>query len=168
MDKSKLMMTIIIVLLVLLLGTVVGVTFYLINLVGDQRPDDSRTVIEHDLPPGLLGDLIEVSLERKLTNLAVGPGGTSDVVALEVVLGINNTVDAEEVEEFLTSLNDRRRFASSIVIDVVGDFTYEEVRTPEGRNAVGEEIKHRLQAAFGTNLIINVNFPEWLVQRGRG
>ncbi|MCL2216340.1 MAG: flagellar basal body-associated FliL family protein [Defluviitaleaceae bacterium] len=168
MDKSKLMMIIIIALLVLLLGTVVGVTFYLINLVGDESPDFQQAE-DRTLPPNLsLMDLVEIPLgERFSTNLAIGEHGTSDTVLASIVLGINNTGEQGEIDDFVDDVNDRIRMARGIVLDVLGERTYEQVRTPEGRNAAAEEIKLRLQAAFSTNLIILVEFPEWFVQRGR-
>jgi len=169
MDKSKIMMFIIIGLLVVLLGTVVGVTFYLINLVGDDNQEAFNYVAEPPPPPNLnLMNLIEVSLgERITTNLAIGERGTSDSVVAEVVLGINNTGDESEVAEFIEDINNRIRFARGVVIDVFSGLTYEQVRTTEGRNAVQEEVKLSLQDAFGTNLIIVVHFSEWIVMRGR-
>ena len=168
MDKSKLMMIIIISLLVLLLGTVVGVTFYLINLVGDGAPEDFHVVDEQAPPPNIgFMDLVEVPLGRITTNLAIGERGTSDTVMLEVILGVNNTVDQSEIDEFVEQMNDRIGFARGQVNTVFGGLTYEEVRTPEGQKAAQEEITSRLQAAFQTNLIIDVQFSEWFAQRGR-
>jgi len=169
MDKSKLMMFIIIALLVLLLGTVVGVTFYLIGLVGDDSLTDFQRVEAAELPPSLsLMDLREVPLgDRIVTNLAIGERGTSDTVATGVILGVNNTGDQGELEEFVDAITERVRMARGIAINVFGDLTYEQVRSPEGQQAAAEEIMSRLQAAFSTNLIIHVGFYDWNVQRGR-
>ena len=168
MDKSKLMMIIIIALLVLLLGTVVGVTFYLINLVGDDSPEDFHYVIEAPPPPNLsLLDLIEVPLGDRITvNLAIGASGTSDLVSAEVVLGIDNTGDEGEAQEFADEVNERMRLARGIVIDVFNGLTYDEIRTPEGRAMAQEEVKLRLQQSFNSNLIIVVEFSDWWLSQG--
>jgi len=166
MDKSKLMMFIIIGLLVLLLGTVVGVTVYLIGLVGDDRPEEFQVEQEAPPPPNLsLRDLDEFNLGDFLTNLAVDPDGRSAVVITEVVLGINNTGDVTELSEFMDILEASRHLARGHVNDVFGNLTYGEVRTPEGRAAAGEEIRLRLQSAFESNLIIVVGFSDWMLQR---
>jgi len=169
MDKSKLMMIIIIALLVLLLGTVVGVTFYLINLVGDDSPENFHVTDAPAPPPHLhFRDLAEVPLgERISTNLAIGDQGTSDLVSVEVVLGVNNTGDQSEIDEFIASVSDRLGMARGIAISVFGELTYDEVRTPEGQLAAAEEMKSRLQTVFATNLIVHVGFSDWFAARGR-
>ncbi|MCL2840806.1 MAG: flagellar basal body-associated FliL family protein [Defluviitaleaceae bacterium] len=169
MDKSKLMMFIIIALLVLLLGAVVGTTLFLIGLVGDDSPSDFHAVYTPAPPPNLSRmDMVEVPLgSRFSTNLAVSADGRSGAVAAEVILGVNNTGEQVEVEAFIEALEERLRMAQGIAIDVLGDLTYEQVSTVEGRNAAAEEIMIRLQTAFATNLIILVEFSDWFVSRGR-
>ena len=169
MDKSKLMMIIIIALLVILLGTVVAVTFYLLNIVGEESPDDFQAiappVVENQLT---LMDLVEVPLgDRISTNLAVSPDGRAGMVSADVVVGVNGTIDAAELETFLGNLNSRIGFARSIVLDVLFSLQFEEVRTVEGRDVAAEIIKNRLQEAFNTNLIITVRFSNWSAQASR-
>jgi flagellar basal body-associated protein FliL len=168
MDKSKLMMIIIIALLVLLLGTVVGVTFYLINLVGDDGNFNPHAIEEVASPVNLtLRDLDEVPLGTRMSvNLAIGERGTSDTAAFEIVLGINGTGDRSEVDALIADINARQGMARGIVIGVFGDLTYDEVRTPEGRSAAAEEAMTRLQTAFASPLIVLVEFSEWFAMRG--
>jgi flagellar basal body-associated protein FliL len=169
MDKSKLMMIIIIALLVLLLGTVVFVTFYLINLVGNDDPGVHTQIVDREIPAHItMGDLDEVSLGDRMTiNLAIGDRGTSDTAAFEIVVGIHNAGDQSAVDGIISSINARQGMARGIVIGVLGDLTYEEVRTPEGRSAAAEEVMTRLQTAFESPLIVKVEFSEWFAMRGR-
>ena len=165
MDKSKLMMVIIIALLVLLLGTVVGVGVYLINLSDNDGG--------HDIPqaPGthsiiMPGDMFQVPLGQQTANLALGPNNRSDNIVFEAVVSLNAT-DEDELEEFYGVLTRSLSVARNEVFNVFVSRTYEEVRTLEGRAETAEIIKHRLQEAFGSNLIVAVIFDEYNVVRGR-
>ena len=164
MDKSKLMMTIIIALLVLLLGTVIGVTVFLINLVGD----DTASQFEDPLPPPPphnlnMMDLHEIVLgDSFITNLA-GPGFAT--AQFGVALGIDNTGDVAEFNTFISDFGERINLARGIVNSVFQTLTYEEVRSPEGQTMAQERIKIELQNAFATNLIIVVSFTDWFIVR---
>ena len=168
MDKSKMMMGIIIALLVLLLGSVVGVTIFLIGLVGDDNGEDWHDPIP---PPPItitLMDLYQFDLgtERILTNTATDPGGTAaGIVQTDVFLGLNNTEEAEGLDELIVQLSERIGFARNIVISVFQSRTYEQMRTPEGQAATKEEIRLLMQEAFATNLIVSVGFSNWLLTR---
>jgi len=170
MDKSKLMMIIIIALLVILLGTVVAVTFFLFNMMGNEDPTEF-----HVQPPTVVAgnismmDLISVPLgdTRISTNLAIGSDGFSGMVMTEVVVGVNGTADEAEVEAFVNAFNSRISLARAIAVEVFGEHTYDQVRTPEGRSALGETIMVRLQENFETNLIVTVRFSDWALSRGR-
>lgn len=166
MDKSKVMMGIIILLLVLLLGTVVAVSFLMINrFTRAARAFDGPAVVETAtvLTPA---DMRLVPLDQQRANLALGPGGRNDNIVLEVVVGLNATVNESELEEFYTDFNRGISAARSIVFDILVERTFDEVRTLEGRAETAEIIKYELQNAFGSNLIVAVFFDEWNVVRG--
>ena len=164
MDKSKLMMTIIIALLVLLLGTVVGVTLYLINFVGTgdgdaaigyRPPTNVLTIM--DLEPIVLGDGIIV------TNLATGADGRARMIRANVVANIDTTRDAAEYEEFVREFTHRISSARGLAVTIFNGLTYDQVRTPEGQAMVAEMIRNTLQEAFNTNLIVSIVFDEWVL-----
>jgi len=169
MDKSKLMMIIIIVLLVLLIGTVVGVAFFLINMGGngeevvveDLRPVPSAQVSLPELEPLVLGD------EMILTHLEHSADGRPGTVRTSIVIGIDVSDEDGEGEAFIAMITPRIEQARSIAIGVLNGLTYDQVRTPEGRDAAGEMIMRRLQESFETNLIVSVHFSDWLVAQGR-
>lgn len=166
MDKSKLMMVVIIALLLMLLGTVVGVGVFLITRVSE---DVNWTEPQ---PPGVTevimpADLITVSLGTMTANLALGPNNRSDNVLVEVDVGLNAMVDDSEFEKFYAVFNRGIPIARAEVLDVFVSRTYYEVRTSEGRAETAEIIKLRLQDAFGSNLIVSVSFSEFNAHRGR-
>jgi flagellar basal body-associated protein FliL len=167
MDKSKMMMIVIIALLVLLLGTVVGVGVYLISLA-----DDDVTRFETPADPNVTqitmpGDMTMISLDSVIANLALGPNNRSDNVVTNVYVGIDRTRDEEEYEEFYEIFMRSLSIARAEVLNVLVSRTYDEVRTLEGRLETGETIKLRLQEVFGSNLIVYVTFSEWHAVRGR-
>jgi hypothetical protein len=167
MDKSKMMMAIIIALLVLLLGTVVGVGFYLISITEPDtvwdRPYDP--VAGGELRPA---DLRTVSLgENMIAILAPGPNGRTDNLSLEVQVGLNAIIPESELEEFYGIFTRGIPIARAEVIDMFLGKTFDEVRTSEGMNAAAETLKFRLQEAFGSNLIVSVSFSSWTPVRGR-
>ncbi|MCL1862571.1 MAG: flagellar basal body-associated FliL family protein [Defluviitaleaceae bacterium] len=170
MDKSKLMMIIIIALLVLLLGTVIGVGVYLITISNeDPTPfhDPGRVVVNQDLTPS---DMIFVQLGELMTaNLAPGPNNRSDIIRLEVTVGLNAhpSVDEDELEDFYGVMTRGIPAARAEVFNVLITRTYEELRTLEGRLAVEEIMKHQLQDLFSSNLIVDVSFSDVIVSRGR-
>lgn len=169
MDKGKMMMFIIIALLILLLGTVVAVSIYLLGNFGSEPDTDwganlpgavERRLSWSDLTFRHLGDA------RITTNLAVGYDGSSDSVVTDVVVGIDTTGPQDELNEFLSIFEERWAPARALVLAALNDHTYEQVRTTEGQRALGEYITVRLQEAFETNLIVQVQFHEWHVVRG--
>jgi flagellar basal body-associated protein FliL len=168
MDKSKMMMIIIIALLVLLLGTVVGVGVYLISM---NDGGGVETFQNHE-SPGTHGvirptDIVLVPVERITTVLAQGPGGRSDSVVADAHIGLNGTIPTAELDEFEAIVNRQLAMARNEIIRVFGSLTYDEVRTPEGKDAAAEIMKNRLQEMFDSNIIVNVSFSHWHPVRGR-
>ena len=167
MDKSKLMMIIIIALLVLLLGTVAGVGIYLITISNDDAShfvEPMRVEVQTDLTPS---DMVFVPLGDMVANLALGPNGRSDNAVLEVTIGINATVEDDVLEEFYGVVTRGIPVARAEVFNIMVTRTYEELRTLEGRQATEEIIKYRLQEVFASNLIVDVSFSDFLASRGR-
>jgi len=169
MDKSKVMLFIIIGLLVALIGTVIGVTIFLTGMVGDTDPEDFH---EHTQLPvvahmGIMETEV-VSLGADiLTNLAIDTDGRQGIVRTSIVVGIAHGDDEAEFNAFLAGFNSRTEIARNVAIDVFGGLTFNEVNSPEGRRAAEEEIRIRLQGTFESNLIVNVSTSNWFVQNPR-
>jgi len=166
MDKSKLMLIIIIALLILLVGAVlaVGVWFIRTTPVEADWGDHQAPGVTHELSPQ---DIVWVTLDSITTNLAQGPGGRMDYIVAEVLVGINGTVPQDELESFEATFYRSLALARSEAISTFVSLTLEEVITPEGQNMTAEIIKNRLQVAFESPLIVSVSFSDWTIQRGR-
>ncbi|MCL2386696.1 MAG: flagellar basal body-associated FliL family protein [Defluviitaleaceae bacterium] len=167
MDKSKMMLVIIIALLVLLLGTVVGV-----GLVLFRMADGGSENFREPRPPGVEaaprpGDIRTVSLGQMTANLALGPGGRSDNVIVEIDVGLNALADPSELEDFYAVFTRQTALARAVALDVFVSRTYEETRSLEGRRETQEIMKRELQDAFDSNLIVTVTFSHFNAVRGR-
>jgi len=161
MDKGKVMMTVIIVLLVLLLGAVVGVSIFLIRSF-DNAPDSPHASIESGAVSGLpsTSDIELVSLGGNFTlNLATSPNGHTGSARISVEVGL----DSRHAE--WTSIRDQigrqEAIARNVVIEVFRSLTIEELRSQEGMNMAGEIVTNRLQDMFESHLIVSVVFGEW-------
>ena len=169
MDKSRLMMIVIIALLVILIGTVIGTTLFLLSGTGTD-PDifaEAADPAHHPQRRSLM-DMIEVSLgERFQTNLATGADGRVAIVIAEVVVGLDGEAEPEELDPFMISFNARIGMARSVIIHEFGNAHFDDVNTPEGQMALAETMTRALQEQFESNLILRVFFSDWTVQRGR-
>ena len=166
MEKGKMMMTVIIALLVLLLGTVIAVSIMLIGSLGDGvalDPDTGVTTVRDFR----VGDLETISLGARInTNLAVDPadGVTTHMVSTDVFVAIDTTGDTAELNALRNNLTLRNAMARSVVISTFFESTFTDIRSPEGKAAVAEIILDRLQDLFESNLIVIVSFENWMVQ----
>jgi len=165
MGKDKLMMIIIIALLVIILGTVAGVSVYLINLMnkqanGEATGDETIAAVialkPDEMTPVVLGDEI-------LTNLAKGPENKQRILKAQVVLRYDNT-QGKASTDFATLLEINVDVARSIALACMRSQTGEVLETPEGQDDLAVLIKTRLQEEFHTTLIVDVMFRNWLLQ----
>ena len=165
MEKGKTMMTVIIALLVLLLGTVVAVSIMLIGSFGSDEPVAIDTGVQTIRDFGV-NDLEVISLGAAFaTNLAVDvDGNTTHVVSTDVFVAIDTTGDIEELNTLRNNLSLRNSMARSVVINTFLETTFTEIRSPEGKSALSEILLDRLQDLFETNLIVLVGFENWIVR----
>jgi flagellar basal body-associated protein FliL len=160
MEKSRPMMIIIIALLVLLLGTIIAVTIYLISTFGGEavEPEAPRTT---PTPFILPSDIEWWELDEVRTNLLEGPPNRFGVyVVTTIMVGINTTGPRQELADLRVDFSYQR--ARTIANEVLFATTYAEAKTPEGRAAIEERILNRLQLEFGP-LVVGVSTPDWAI-----
>ena len=165
MEKGNLMMIVIIVLLVALLGTVVGVTFYAFNMVqqmeaaGQGLGDWDRTPRElriDQINRVLVGDAI-------ITNLASDAGGSSGTARIQVVVGYDNT-QGRESDNIARQITEQLTTIRTIALEAIQNSTYQELTARDAMANLGADILLSLQNQFMTNMIVEVRFNEWIVQ----
>ena len=154
MDKSKPLMIVIIALLVILLGAISFVSFYLIRAMGREN---SNAVSAEPQAAQLTVDQIEkVSLSSPIsTNLSRGNDGMDHYVKINFWIGVNNT-DKKESPKMLSSLESNEMVVRDIVLGILRKQTYEDLTIPEGQDLLKENIKTQLQEEFSSNLIVQV------------
>lgn len=163
MEKNKVMMISIIVLLVALLGTVVGVAFWVLkNMKTVENPEDAAI----DTP-----QIVELKREQITpvdfsdpisTNLLSIDDGENHVIRVKIGVGVNN-IDKKVSEKFLVTLSDNEAKVRDTVIDILHNKTSIELLKPDGQVNLKAEILESLQEVFNNNLIVEVNMSEWYV-----
>ena len=164
MEKSNLMMIVIIVLLVALLGTVVGVTIYAFNLVQNMEQAGARGDWDRE-PRHLTVDEINRVMVGSdiITNLATDGPGVGNVVRTQVVVGYDNT-QGRESEDISQRIESNITFIRTAALESLSTRTSQELSTRHGREALAAELLLTLQEEFMTNMIVEVSFYEWIIQ----
>ena len=164
MEKNKFMMIIIIALLVLMMGTIVGVSLYILNLVNNQTQEADGTSRDPQAVKKLkVEEKTEISLGDPLsTNLQKGADGKDRFVKFSVSVYYDNTQKKESDDLYnilFLNVNKMR----SIALNAAFNKTADELNHPDGFVLLANEIKDSLQSTFETNLIVEVDITEHLV-----
>ena len=165
MEKSKFMMIIILVLLVVLLGTVVTVSMYVLNLVKSQAEMTDAGGARKDTPTKNLSmeEIITVSLGDPITtNLSKGSDGLAHYAKIGVLVAYDNTVKKES-DAFGEVFNQQLDYARAIALACIYSVTFDDIATTDGKAELANTIKEKLQNAFDSNLIVDVIFKEWTI-----
>jgi flagellar basal body-associated protein FliL len=147
-------MIIIIVLLVLLLGAVAYISFFVLKL-SDKNPNESGSTAPQSV--SLTVDQIEkVPLSSPIsTNLFNSDDGVEHYVKINLSIGVNNT-DKKESPKMVESLTKNEMVTRDIVLSILRGHTYEDLSLPEGQELLKDGIRSRLQEEYGSNLIVQV------------
>jgi len=153
-------MFIIIALLVILLGAVAFVSFYLFKTIGKNTSETANAASEANTATPvtkLTVDQIEkVPLSSPIsTNLLTGDDGVEHYVKINLSIGVNNT-DKKESPKMLTSLANNEMVVRDIILGILRNQTYEDLTLPEGQELLKDNIKSKLQDEFNSNLIVQV------------
>lgn len=152
MEKSKLMMIAIIVLLVILLVTI-GVGFF---LTFKHLGNNSVETVEENKEPVKQENIELISYDDSIyTNLRTGDDNKDHVIRLGFSLGVDVT-DKKESDAFKTALADKTPVVKDVIIGVLRNKTFEELQKSDAQAILREEILEKLQQEFDTNLIVTV------------
>lgn len=161
MEKNKIMMIVIISLLLVLIGTIVGLSVYamrFLNKEAEEIPEntESVTVEQSEIQLITLPDPIS-------TNLAKGNDTKEHVIRLKVSVAVNMS-EKKESPVLLQLLTDRTIVIQDVIIGVLRNKTYEELSATNTQEILREEILTKLQQEFNTNLISTVYISELFLQ----
>ena len=164
MEKSNLMMIVIIVLLVALLGTVVAVTVFALSAVQEIgtsiHADDGWDRTPRTLLPTQIG---RVSIGDPITtNLAADAGSPSRHIRVNMSIGYDNT-QGRESEEKAQMIEAQMDYIRSIILESLRTRSYNEISARDGTRLLQDEILDALQNQFQTNMIVGVFITDWLV-----
>lgn len=167
MDKSKLMMIVIISLLVLLLATIGVVSVVAINRLGSltSQLESEGNGSNPGRTDKLTADKVrEFSLTDPIpTNLLTGSDGVEHVIRISVTLGINDT-DTKKADEIVTMFTDKERILRDLIITVLRDTTYQDLKRPDGFDLMKETLLTRIQEEFNTTMVVSIYFDDVIFQ----
>ncbi len=162
MEKNKIMMIVIIALLLVLIGTIAGLSMYAMRILGKETAavpqDDKKSAVldqeKQDMVP--LGDAL-------YTNLAKSNDNQEHVIRIKLTIAVDNT-DKKASPALVTLLGERTVVIKDVVIGVLRTKTYEELLTMNAQEVLREEILTKLQQEFDTNLIATVYIDDLFLQ----
>lgn len=161
MEKSKLWMMIIIVLLVVMC-VAFGVGFFMLsNTIKSLQFESGETSQQDLLVPQVAQKDIEMFLvanqnEPIKSVLVPSPGHERPMSSLSLTLGLNSTdKECEKLKELLTS---QLSVITSLIDDILRTKTFEDISTSNrnSKEALEFEILTALQEKFETNIIVAV------------
>jgi flagellar FliL protein len=151
-DDSK-KMNIIIGLLSALLALVVGLGIFQYLMLGNSGESPRQKVIE---PRPQLGKM------EKLGSFLVNLGDTEETHYLRAVIEIEQNFGSSP--EFGNEIGNRRSQLRDIVIATLASKTSADIKSPEGKEGLKQELKERVNSVLAKGQIARVYFTEFAVQ----
>jgi len=161
MEKGRLMMVVIIILLVALLGTVVGVAFFVLREVQNMGGLGNDQNIGERVLVTTATDITRISTgDSIVTN--IGDANSMRFARFQVQVGIDNrqgahTVEAERI------IHEQIDYIRTVAMEYVARTPIEDLMDVEARSHVRTSIKEHLIRELRVNLIVDVTFSEWLI-----
>ncbi len=160
-DKNRIMMILILVLLVVLLGTIVGVSFYAMKILNagaqaQQKPVEVSRLSVDEIDTVSMGDPIS-------TNLKSTGDDKEHVARMSISVGIDNT-DKKKSPATLQKVQDKIVVARDIALSTIMNTTYDDLMRPDGYDILKNQILAKLQETFNDNLIVEVYISDTYVQ----
>lgn len=163
MEKNRIMFIIIIVLLVVLLFTIAGVSFYAIRMFSPASQDD-RPVTAEEVPRLTASQITTLDLSAPLsTNLLTSDDGADHVIKISLGIGLNNT-DEKEFTAIQTLLTENETVSKDLILGILRNKTYEELKKHDGQETLKEEIRTALQDYYQSNVIVQISVSEIIMQ----
>jgi flagellar FliL protein len=162
-NKNKLMMIIIIVLLAILLIAIAAISVVAFRVFSGES--DEAAVESH--PPVISltpAEITVIDLTSPIrTNLAVGAGGSSHFISVDLSIGINTTAKKNS-DEFIALVASREAIIRDVILGIIKSKTFEELSRPDGQDMLKDEILSKLQSTFRNNLLVAIYMNDWALQ----
>ncbi len=160
MERKKLVMSVFIVLLLMLLGTIAGVSIYTYIAVNSTDGAQEIQAAERLTPDQITTYKIDAPFK---TNLLKGEDGNDHVISVLISFAISN-INQDENKKLTELLDNSKDMAKSRVLRVIRDKTYEELsQGGASQELLANDILAVLQESFETNLITEVFVSEMYV-----
>lgn len=95
-------------------------------------------------------------------NLKTGADGKQHIVRIGVAVNLNTKHD--DYATYEPSFKEKMTMIDAIIIDAVGNYTYEDALNPDKKAEMQNAVLKELQKAFGSTFIHSVSFYSFTVQ----
>ncbi len=147
---------IIIVILVVLILTVAGGGFFVWTILNRENTGETVEYVPDNLAIWAIDEVI-------MANLSSGTGSSSSrIIRAGVTLGVDDS--SKQYSNFVSWFEEKALVIRYEIIEIFRSQTYESVSGDDAGKRLGEEIKNSLNALFGTDIIYEVYFYDFLVQ----
>lgn len=164
MEKNKLMMIIVIFVLLVLAGTIVGVSVYTLTVVNGAKGEGGESIATgavKELSPDQI-TIYNIDTPFK-TNLLTGADGNDHVISVSVSFAVSN-VNKKENKKLTETLESSDELTKSKILRVIRSKTAEELTEDvSGQEVLEDDILKVLQEVYETNLIVEVFVSEMYV-----
>lgn len=168
MDKSKIMMITIIVLLAVLLGTITFVSVYAINLINANASVNTETEIDSsngkEETKLKQEEMVLVKFNDQVRGI-IPDSSYAVAFKVGVAIDVSDKKNKKEAEELQALLEDRDVVVYSIASEALLSHTADEYASDATviKQKLSSEILERLQSEFASNLIVDVYLSGWVM-----
>ena len=175
MEKNKLVMIIVILVLAVMLAAVGFGFIYTINMIKTvQQPAAPETSQQQQIQAYDVNTAITIPLSDSIkANLLPESDGKEHLALVSMSIGIagpQNVTKKEqkaiqkEIDALVMSVMSGEVIVRDLAIRQLRKSTYSELRRADGQEIYGDQLLEELQNAFNTNLIVDVYFGEFFLQ----
>ncbi len=161
MEKNRIFLIIVIVLMVVLLGAIVFLGITLGRVMSNQDNNNNQVVA---LQPLAITEQELIELTKPIvSNLKKGSDGADHVNQVTVSVGVSK-MDKKQSPVIINELNTKQAILRDICGTIIRNKTVEELRREDGQEILKQEILEKIQQEFQSNLIYAVYFADWYLE----
>ena len=160
MEKSGVLLGIIILLLVALMGTTVGISLFTIRTINDLRGD--YPFIREGPRDLRIDEMTTVRLPSQVTVVTSPCQTVNRQVQVEYAIRLDAT-QGRESDTIEQRVNDHRDEINIRVLEIVQSYTLDVLVSTGKANVIAEQLLDWLQDQFQSNLIVGVSVAQWII-----
>lgn len=173
MEKNKILMVVIIMILAIMLAGVGFGFIYTINMIKSvQSPSEVEKPVAAQAYD--VNSTVTIPLSNSIkANLLPENDGLEHLALVEMSIGVAGPVDAtkkeikanqKEIDALVASIQSREVIVRNLAIKLLRKSTYSELRRADGQDIYANMLLTELQNTFNSNFIVDVYFGDFFLQ----